>query len=113
MSEPHKYEQKDVGYPRTKTDAMLRVTFEEDGSVWDVPLQIVADSRDEHYGEKSYTIGLIRADRLDKYTLTEWAINQMDWDEFEPYAVRVEMPPKKVNYIAAWMSADRKIVGKI
>ena len=45
-------------YPRTPTTAKLRVTM-PDGSKWDVPAQLIADSRDAEKRED--TIGLIRA----------------------------------------------------
>ena len=48
---PKTYAQKDLGYPRSTTTAMFRVQM-EDMTKWDVPVQIIADSRDDHYREE-------------------------------------------------------------
>jgi len=54
------YTMKDLGYTRTPTDAMYQVEM-PDGSLWQVPVQVIADSRDENYVEdQEDTIGYIR-----------------------------------------------------
>lgn len=45
------YKQKDLGYPRTSTDDEFEVAM-PDGSAWRVPVQIIADSRDDHYARR-------------------------------------------------------------
>lgn len=105
------YVMADLGYLRTPTAAKLRVKF-SDGSVWDVPLQIVADSRDDNYShEKMDTVGDIRAKRISCHVLEEWSVNQMDWDSFEPFAVLVETKRPTPNYVAEWLSCSKDVYG--
>ena len=85
------YQQKDLGYPRAKTDAKIRVTF-PCGDVFDVPLQIVADSRDVYYrGEKMDTVSLIRNGREHASVLGMWLRNQMRWSDVDKYAVKADV----------------------
>jgi hypothetical protein len=106
------YQIKDLGYKRTQSEAKMRATFST-GEAWEFPVQVVADSRDEHYAdEKEDTIGEIRRGRLDNGDLTEWAINNMNWDELAPYAQKVA-EPRSIDPADEWMSADREVVGKV
>ena len=58
------YQAKKLGYKRTPTKTVVRVKF-NNGDVFDVPAQIIADSRDENYAdEKEDTIGFIRSKGL-------------------------------------------------
>ena len=83
------YIPKDLGYPRELTAAMIRVTF-SNGEQWDVPAQIVADSRDENYkDEKEDTILSIRQKRLDNYDLIDWFTNNMNWSDVAKFAKKV------------------------
>lgn len=95
------YEMKDLGYPRTPTTAQWVVTC-PNGSVWHVPVQVIADSRDEHYAEdEEDTIGFIRAKRLDRYELNDWAFNSMNTEDLEDYATMVK-PPDEPSWEDAW-----------
>lgn len=107
------YVMKDLGYTRTPTSAMYRVTM-EDGSLWDVPLQAIADSRDEHYQEdEEDTIGFIRSGSLPQYEIRDWAGNNMNWEDISDYAVRTEVAPKKIDWQEGWVSGEKEIVGTI
>lgn len=113
MNEPRPYTPRDLGYPRTPTSAFLRVTF-PNGDTFDVPAQAVADSRDAHYAdEQEDTAGFIRAGSLRPYELTDWASNNMDWSDLAPYAVRVEVPPPRVDYEAEWGNAEKMVRGRV
>ncbi len=112
------YIQKDLGYPRTPTTAKLRVTM-PDGSIWAVPVQIVADSRDAWFnaeqksdGCKEDTVKECRDCNQDEDDLADWAENNMDWIDVVPYAERVigTGPP---DYQEGWVNGDKQIVGEI
>lgn len=101
-----KYKQKDLGYKRTPTDAMLRVTF-ANGEIWDVPAQVVVDSRDEHYKDEEEDT----ASQPDHdYEITDWASNNMNWEDLSPYAKFVKQPPKVFDYEADWCNAEKAVV---
>lgn len=107
------YLMKYLGYPRTPTSALFRVEM-EDGSKWDVPVQAIADSRDEHYAsDKEDTIGSIRDGGLDDSEIHDWAGNNMNWDEVEAVAVKVALPQAKVNFQEGWANGEKEIVGAI
>lgn len=107
------YIMKDLGYIRTPTTALYRVEM-EDGSKWDVPVQVIADSRDENYqDDEEDTIGSIRDGGLAEFEIADWAGNNMNWSDVKDYAVRAEVKPKKINWEEGWMNGEKKIVGKI
>lgn len=107
------YTQKDLGYHRTPTTAQLHVQM-GDGTTWSVPLQIVADSRDEAYrDEKEDSIGLYRTGSLNNYALIDWAIGNLNWANVKDYAVQIPSATKPVDYEGGWVSGDKEIVGEI
>lgn len=111
---PQLYTQKDLGYPRATTTAMFRVEM-EDKSLWDVPVQAIADSRDEHYAEdKEDTVGFIRRGGLTKGEIHDWAGNNMNWSDVVNYAVPVPASRQKmIDWEDGWSNGDKKIVGNI
>lgn len=101
-----KYKQKDLGYERKPTDAMLRVTF-ANGEIWEIPAQVIVDDRDNQYkDEEEDTAGQEDHD----YEITDWASNNMNWSDLEPYAKFVKQPPKAFDYEAGWCNAEKKVV---
>ena len=112
-NEPIKYTAKDLGYPRTSTKAMYRVEM-PDGSHWEVPVQVIADSRDHHYREdKEDTIGFIRDGSLDQFEITDWAANNMNWSDVEQFAIRAIFPTNPVDYEEGWCNGEKEIVGEL
>lgn len=83
-----KYKQKNLGYKRKPCDAWLQVTFSND-EVWRVPAQ---------------------EGGLKNYEITDWAANNMNWDELSPYAELVPQETKKFNYEGDWCNANMKVV---
>lgn len=108
------YKMKDLGYERTPTNARYVVEM-PDISFWSIPLQIIADSRDENYAEdQEDTIGHIRDETLNEYEIQDWAANNMNWDEVEKYASKVAHPKAKpVDYQEGWCNGEKTISGKI
>ena len=109
---PQQYTQKDLGYPRTATDAKFIVTM-PDGSSWAVPVQVIADNRDEAYGdEREDTVFRVRKCGMDPRDLKEWAENDMNWDEVEPYAQQVSGPCAP-DFQEGWTNGEKEIKGAI
>jgi hypothetical protein len=107
------YKMKDLGYVRTPTAARYRVEM-PDGSFWQVPVQAIADSRDEHYAdEQEDTIGFIHANSISKHEITDWAANNMNWSEVAEFAVRMDRPETKVDFEEGWANGNKKIVGAL
>ena len=106
------YKMKDLGYPRTPTTAELHVDM-PDGATWAVPLQLIADSRDEHYkDDKEDTIGFIKKESLDDYELCDWAANNLNWEDVSEYARQIFMPPK-MDFEDGWVNGYKEIAGTI
>ena len=107
-----KYQMKDLGYPRTPTSAIVRITMEHE--CWDVPAQIIADSRDANYAdEKEDTIGFIRDGSLDRGAINDWGSNNMNWDDVEEYATQCESERPVQDLQEGWVNGDWNIVGKL
>lgn len=108
------YIQKDLGYPRTPTTAKFRVQM-EDLSLWDVPVQAIADNRDAFYAEnKEDTIGSIRDGGLSDAEIHDWAGNDMNWSDVQAFATQVPtIQEKRVDWEDGWANGEKKIVGKI
>lgn len=104
---------KDLGYQRTPTDAMYRVEM-SDGSQWDVPVQIIADSRDEHYSEDMEdTIGAIKKGQLDDSEISDWAGNNMNWSNVSGFAVIARPIIKVVDFEDGWANGGGHVVGDL
>jgi hypothetical protein len=107
------YTMKDLGYARTPTDAKLRVEM-PDGSLWEVPVQVIVDSRDEYYrGDEEDTTGFIRKGSLGEYEVYDWAGNNMNWSDVQEYAVQVPLPVRKVDFEDGWANGEKSIEGAI
>lgn len=107
------YKQKNLGYKRAATKAVMRVTF-ENKEKWDVPLQIIADSRDEHYkDEKEDTVKSVRAGKLDDDEFTDWFSNNMNWSDVSAFAVKVDEEPEPFDYEADFCNCEKSIEGKV
>ena len=110
-----------LGYERTPTDAVLRVEM-PDGSLWDVPAQLIADSRDGYYSTERFpvdggrledTIGLIRAGKLRPHELLRWAEESVGWWDVGEHATRVPDGAKPVNYGSGWRKGRKEIIGDV
>lgn len=104
-----KYKMKNLGYKRTPADgAVLLVAF-PNKEIWEVPVQLVADSRDEWYkDEEEDTLGFPQADIAP--VLEDWAASNMNWSDLAPYAKQIADPPK-INLDNAYLSANFEVRG--
>ncbi len=108
------YIQKDLGYHRASTNAVFRVQM-EDLSLWDVPVQAIADSRDAFYAEdKEDTVQGIRDGGLAAAEINDWAGNEMNWSDVQAFATQVpSIQEKRVDWQEGWVNGEKKIVGEI
>jgi hypothetical protein len=107
------YIQKNLGYPREKTDAKYRVTM-NDGSIWEIPVQIIVDKRDEYYkDDEEDTIKFIRNKSLSVFEIEDWASNNMDWSEVKDYAKKVGHVQGEDMYQDGWTNGEIEVVGEI
>jgi hypothetical protein len=102
-------------------DKYLRVKM-SDGSQWDIAALYIARDRaawyanndtgenngaayDEVYQEEyAYTME-------NNYELTDWASNNMNWEDVERYANRVQ-EPVAIDMGKEWVNADKTIISK-
>lgn len=83
----------------------------KDGSVWGVPVSIIARNRAEHYAhefdgdvERSLAEDTIPMFEGDDYEIHDWAINNMDWKDFDGHQVKLS-DPDVPDFEAAWLSS--------
>jgi len=92
-----------------------------DGSRWAVPAHVIAHNRADYYATGAYG-GEPGSDGYNKvyqeefvYTigdhgeLTEWAANQMNWDDVKDRALRCVINPKPADYQEGWMNGEKRI----
>lgn len=102
------YEMKDLGYQRTPCELGYHV--EVGKRVFQVPAQIIIDSRDTHYkDEQEDTWGFIVEGSLDRFEIRDWASNNMNWSEVAPYAVEIPVDPDEDDedeFQEAWINGN-------
>jgi len=45
----------------------------------------------------------------DEYEITDWAANNMDWEDVWRHAIRLKTSPPKVNYHRDWINASMSV----
>lgn len=100
-----------MGYPTDpKTKPYLRVEM-PDGSLWGVPLHVIANDRAGFYEKKEpgafndefqYTM-------TDSYQAIDWAQNNMCWKQLEAHAFKIEEAPVP-DYDEGLMNGAKKII---
>lgn len=95
---------------------MLVMTL-PDGSRWGVPVDMIARNRATHYAkefggdvERSLGEDTLPLFAESKYEITDWAVNQMNWCDFDPYQVKVKDAPPP-DFQEAWMTCDKHVEG--
>lgn len=95
----------------------LVVTF-SDNSRWKIPAEFIAKDRSAYYAkldserdgddydevyklELDYTLN-------DNYELTDWASNNMNWEDV--LAVASRLPDEEIDYGSQWINAEKKVV---
>lgn len=98
--------------------AHLVVTM-PDGSLWSVPVEVIARSRAEWYAKeydgtfeervelslKNDTLPLFESDT---YEIHDWAANNMNWEDVASHATRLS-GPSPVDYQDGWCNGAWKV----
>lgn len=90
-----------------------------DGTSWSIPVQVIAEHRARLYSnridpERGYRETLEWTLELfgeDDFEITDWAANNMDWDDVEKHATKIEKqnePPP--NYVSGWYEAEKTVI---
>lgn len=89
----------------------IRVTM-PDGSKWDVPAKVVAESYAKYYSDEDTgyceyddEYDLIMGDNVG---LVDWAENNMDWTEVSDAASQAVAP--SVDYEQGWVNGQKEIM---
>jgi len=86
-----------------------------DGSIWAVPVDIIARNRAECYKdefdddiEKSLAEDTLPLFEQDDYAIEDWAANNMNWEDVQSVAVLVRQ--SECDYQKGWLNGDKTIV---
>ena len=89
-----------------------------DGSSWMVPVEVIALNRAKHFAHeydgdvmaslKDDTAPLFESDTFE---IEDWAANNMDWEEVEPYAFEWLRPSEPADYQEGWVNGHKEIEG--
>lgn len=97
----------------TIIDKELHVTM-PDGSVWAVPVQLIATNRAEYYaGEFGGDVNRSLAEdtlplfRSDDFEIEDWAANNMDWSDVQHAAKCVSAGD--VDFQEGWVNGDKTV----
>jgi hypothetical protein len=84
-----------------------------DGSKWGVPVEMIARNRATHYAsefnndvERSLAEDTLPLFESDEYEIADWAVNQMNWRDFDGHQVKVSEAPAP-DFQEAWMSGNK------
>lgn len=84
-----------------------------DGSVWGVPVEIIAKDRAQHYAhefdgdiERSLKEDTLPLFEQDEYEIEDWAVNNMNWSDFDGHQVKIKDAPPTA-FVDAWLNGDK------
>lgn len=93
----------------------LTVTM-PDGSVWAVPVLMVATNRATHYAhkfdgdvERSLVEDTIPLFESDDYEVEDWAVNNMNWSDFDGHQIKIKDAPPP-DFQDAWICGDKSVI---
>ncbi len=89
-----------------------------DGSKWGVPVEMIARNRAAHYAKREFDGDVERSlaeDTIplfeeDDYEIQDWAVNNMNWCDFDGHQVKVSDAPTP-DFQDAWLSGEKGFVG--
>ena len=83
------------------------------GEVWGVPVAMIAHSRATHYAkefdgdvERSLAEDTMPLFESDDYEIQDWAVNNMNWSDFNGHQIKVFEAPAP-DFQDAWMEGDK------
>lgn len=91
----------------------LHITM-PDGSVWVVPVQLIATNRAEYYARefggdfnRSLAEDTLPLFRSDDFEIEDWAANNMNWSDVQHAAKCVS--PGDVDFQEGWVNGDKEV----
>lgn len=88
-----------------------------DGSKWGVPVEMIARNRAAHYAHefdgdeaRSLAEDTLPLFESDDYEIQDWAVNNMNWSDFDGHQVKLEQAPTP-DFQDAWMSGSKGYAG--
>lgn len=95
--------------------SMVYVVEMPDGSRWGVPVEVIALDRAKNYADEfdgnvarsleEDTWPLFEAD---SYDVSDWAGNNMNWEDVEAQAQRIHDPDGPVDYQEGWVNGEKE-----
>jgi hypothetical protein len=89
-----------------------------DGSIWGVPVRMIAEDRARHYAqefdgifERSLMEDTLPLFAEDGYAIEAWAGNNMDWDDFNGHQVKLKEGPT-LDFQQAWLNGPKAFRGE-
>jgi hypothetical protein len=96
-------------------EKILRVKF-SNGDEFSIPTRIIAENRANYYSEvdgyekeSNEWEQEVQYAMNDEYEIEDWAANNMNWDELEPFATLLDKS-EEFDYEDEWGEADKKVV---
>lgn len=86
----------------------IKVTF-SDNRTYHIPAEVVAKNRAEHYKDDGYDEEFEYAMNNDR-ELLDWAVDNMNWSDVEPFAVRMNDKVVEVNKEKEWLEVEKEII---
>ncbi len=88
---------------------------QSDGSVWGVPVEMIASNRAEFYAsefdgdaEQSLQKDTLPLFAADPYQINDWAVGNMNWGDFDGHQVQLS-PPEPVDFEEGWVNGDKDL----
>lgn len=96
-------------------NARYEVTM-PDGSVWSVPVEVIAWDRAKHYAHefggdvnRSQDEDTWPLFESDHYEIHDWAANNMNWEDVQGAAIRIADPPG-IDYQEGWINGKYRVI---
>jgi hypothetical protein len=88
-----------------------------DGSKWGVPVGMIACNRAAHYahefdGDEARSLAEDTQPLFesDDYEIQDWAVNNMNWSDFNGHQVKINEAPE-IDFERAWRRGDKGFEG--
>lgn len=88
---------------------------QSDGSVWAVPIEVIARSRATHYAhefdgdiERSMREDTMPLFDSDAYEVEDWAANNMNWSDVKAVAFQLS-PPQGIDFQEGWLNGEKEV----
>ena len=102
---------------RSILSKQYRVTM-SDGSVWAVPVEVIAVNRANAYAGREFGGDVQRSLAEDtiplfeesEYEIHDWASGNMDWDDVKNLAVLVHQKREPVDWQDGWVNGEYEVV---